>query len=123
MYEHLIEKEAVLIVEGTLNTEYHTGNTRLRIDALYNVEDARNNYARNMHLTVAQEHAQNGFLDKLETLIPEKGISECPILINYETDEATVQLRLGADYKAPLDDVSLGVLREYLGKDQVVINF
>ena len=122
-YEHLVEKEEVLIVEGTLNTEYHTGNTRLRIEALYSVEEARANYARSMQLNVSQDQAQNGFLDKLGSLIPEEGVSECPILINYETDEATAQLRLGPAYKAPLDNASLGALREYLGKDQVMINF
>ena len=113
----------MLVVEGTLNTEFHTGNTRLRIEALYNVEEARTNYARSMQLTIGKEQAQNGFIDKLASLIPEEGVSECPILINYETDEATAQLRLGAEYKAPLDDASLGALREYLGEDRVVINF
>ena len=84
------------------------------------------NQIRSMKLSdLAEEdpNQKNGFLDKLGSLIPEEGVSECPILINYETDEATAQLRLGPAYKAPLDNVSLGALREYLGKEQVVINF
>jgi DNA polymerase-3 subunit alpha len=122
-YEHLVEMEEVLIISGTLNTEYHTGNTRLRIEALYNMQEARNIYARSLRLNVGQAAAQNGFVDQLKALIPPEGESECPILLSYENDQATAQIRFGADYKAPLDNDSLKTLRGYLGDDNVVVNY
>ena len=122
-YEHLVVKEEVLVISGTLNTEYHTGNTRLRIDALYDVESARALYAKGLNLTVSQAQAQNGFADQLAGLIPPEGESECPVFINYETAQATAQLRLGPAFKAPLDNHSLETLREHLGKDQVQVYY
>jgi DNA polymerase-3 subunit alpha len=122
-YEHLVAMEEVLIVSGTLNTEYHTGNTRLRIDALYSIEEARKIYARSLRINVGQAQAQNGFVDKLKTLMPPEGESECPILLSYETDQATAQIRFGPDHKAPMDNESLKTLRAYLGAENVVINY
>ena len=122
-YEHLVVKEEVLVISGTLNTEYHTGNTRLRIEALYDVATARSMYARSLNLTVSEAQSQNGFIDHLASLIPPEGESECPIFVNYENDQATAQVRLGPSYKAPLDNSSLESLRGYLGQDQVKINY
>lgn len=122
-YEHLVVKEEVLVISGTLNTEYHTGNTRLRIEALYDVETARAMYARSLNLTVSEGQSKNGFVDTLAAMIPQEGESECPIIINYENDQASAQVRLGAAYKAPLDNQSLESLRNYLGNDQVQINY
>ena len=122
-YEHLVVKEEVLVISGTLNTEYHTGNTRLRIEALYDVGTARSMYARSLNLTVSEAQSQNGFVDHLASLIPPEGESECPIFVNYENDQATAQVRLGAAFKAPLDNASLESLRGYLGQDQVKINY
>jgi len=122
-YEHLIVKEEVLVISGTLNTEYHTGNTRLRIEALYDVATARSMFARSLNLTVSEAQSQNGFIDHLASLIPPEGESECPIFVNYENQQATAQVRLGAAYKAPLDNASLESLRGYLGQDKVKINY
>ncbi|PID45717.1 MAG: DNA polymerase III subunit alpha [Proteobacteria bacterium] len=118
-YEHLVVKEEVLIISGTLNTEYHTGNTRLRIEALYDIETARSIYARSLNLTVSEAQANNGFIDTLAEMIPPQGESECPIILNYSNAQASAQIRLGAKFKAPLDNASLESLRNYLGKDQV----
>lgn len=122
-YQELVKMEEVLVISGTLNTEYHTGNTRLRVEALYDVQTARKIYARSLNLSVNQAQSQNGFLDKLASLIPPEGESECPILVNYETDKALAQVRLGSDYKAPLDEASLQQLKAYLGDDRVVVNY
>jgi len=123
-YEDLIQKDEVLIVEGSLNSDYTTGAVRLRIEALHNIESARNQFLRRLTLNVDKSQTANGLLDKLDELLPTQGLNgdqkgQCPVFIAYETDNEKAEIRLGADVSAPLADDDLKLLKKALGDDRV----
>ncbi len=117
-FEHLIQKEEVLIIEGSLNTDF-SGNMRLRINTLHDIASARNTFARRLQLSVKQAQTGNGLAARLEDLLPPQTEATCPVFIHYETDDATAQIRLGESINATLDNESLGKLRKELGEDSV----
>ena len=121
-FEHLIQKEEVLIIEGTLNTDF-SGNMRLRINTLHDIKSARNTFARRLMLKVHQNQTGNGLLNHLAEILPQNEEMSCPIFINYETENATAQMRLGPEYNAPLDDESLKKLRNLLGEKWVKVSY
>ncbi len=122
-YQHLIKKEELLIIEGTLNTDF-SGNMRLRINVLHDIASARQTFARRLQLSIKQAQTDNRLADKLAQLLTKhQEQSSCPVLINYETDHATAQIRLGKDFNAPLDDESLKALRKELGKGAVKVTY
>jgi DNA polymerase-3 subunit alpha len=123
-YEELIQKEEVLVIEGTLNSDYVTGAVRLRIEALHDIRSARNSFLRRLTLNVDKSQTANGLLDKLDELLPSKlanveSTGQCPVFISYETDKEKAELRLGADVSAPLGDEDLKLLKQTLGEDRV----
>jgi len=125
-YEHLIKKEEVLIIEGTLNSDYTSGAVRLRIDVLHDIESARNQFLRRLTLNVDKAQTTNGLLDKLDDLLPSNvtndgnsNAGQCPVFISYETDNETAELRLGSDVSAPLADEDIKKLKKALGEDRV----
>ena len=123
-YEDLIQKDEVLIVEGSLNSDYTTGAVRLRIEALHNIESARNQFLRRLTLNVDKSQTEDGLLDKLDELLPTQGLDgdqkgQCPVFIAYETDNEKAEIRLGADVSAPLADDDLKLLKKALGDDRV----
>ena len=61
-FEHLIQKEEVVVVEGSLNSDYTTGAVRLRVEALHNMESARNQFLRRLTLSVDKSQTANGLL-------------------------------------------------------------
>ncbi len=117
-FEHLIQKEEVLIIEGSLNTDF-SGNMRLRINTLHDIASARNTFARRLQLSVKQAQTENGLAARLEALLPSQTEATCPVFIHYETDKASAQIRLGESVNAPLDNESLGKLRKELGENRV----
>ena len=117
-FEHLIQKEEVLVIEGSLNTDF-SGNMRLRINTLHDIASARNTFARRLQLSVKQSQTENGLAERLEVLLPQDAEATCPVFIHYETDNATAQIRLGEGVSAPLDDESLKKLRKELGEEKV----
>ena len=127
-FEHLIQKEEVLVVEGSLNSDYTTGAVRLRVEALHNMESARNQFLRRLTLSVDNSQTANGLLDKLDELLPTNGqngdqsghaSAQCPVFISYETDHEKAELRLGSDVCAPLGDEGIKLLKKALGEDRV----
>jgi len=123
-YEELIQKEEVLVVEGTLNSDYATGAVRVRIEALHDIESVRNQFLRRLMLNVDKSQTGNGLLDRLDELLPmqtqtaEKQM-RCPVFIAYETETEKVELRLGEDVSAPLKDDDIKLLKKTLGEDKV----
>jgi DNA polymerase-3 subunit alpha len=117
-YEHLIQKEEVLVIEGSLNTDF-SGNMRLRINTLHDIASARKTFARRLQLSVKKSQTENGLVDRLATLLPQQEEAICPVFIHYETDEATAHIRLGEGVNAPLDDDALNELRKVLGESSV----
>ncbi|HIO93369.1 MAG TPA: DNA polymerase III subunit alpha, partial [Leucothrix mucor] len=120
-YEHLIQKEELLIIEGSLNTDF-SGNMRLRINVLHDITSARQTFARRLQLSIKKAQTSNGLIDKLSELLPQQQ-ANCPVLINYETEDATAQIRLGEAFNASLNDKSLKALRKALGKDAVKVSY
>jgi DNA polymerase-3 subunit alpha len=117
-FKHLIVKEEVLIIEGSLNTDF-SGNMRLRINTLHDMDSARKTFARGLQLSVKKAQTENGLVERLEELLPQQTDTTCPVFIRYETDDATAQIRLGRGVNAPLDDNSLTALRKELGDNGV----
>lgn len=127
-YEHIIKKEEVLIVEGSLNSDYATGSVRLRVEALHNIESARNQFLRRLTLSVDKSQTANGLLDQLDELLPTRSLGsadniqnqgQCPVFISYETENEKAEIRLGPDVSAPLGDDDLKLLKKVLGDERV----
>jgi len=137
-FEHLFIKEEPLIVEGTLNTLYQTGDLRFYVNELHDIESARQQFLSRLMLTIEKKQTANGLLDKLDELLPvhlqnhQQGgntesnnepkmdtTAQCPVFIRYETDNEQVELRLSADIHAPLSDKGIKSLRKVLGDERV----
>ncbi len=134
LFEHLLVKEELLVVEGTLNTLYGTNDLRFYANILHNMEGARNQFLRRLQLNINKGQTANGLLDKLDELLPTKThnrdkqtpdyqdqmqANSCPVFVTYETDNETAELRLGADVSAPLGDDDIKLLKKELGDDKV----
>jgi DNA polymerase-3 subunit alpha len=117
-YEHLIQKEEVLIIEGSLNTDF-SGNMRLRINTLHDIASARKTFARRLQLSIEKSQTNDGLVDRLVELLPQQEKATCPVVIHYKTDEATALIRLGDNVSAPLDSEPLNNLKKVLGEKSV----
>ncbi len=124
-YEHFLQKEELLIVEGTLNTIYQTGDIRFYVNELHDIESARTQFLRRLMLKINKSQTANGLLDKLDELLPTQSQAaegkggQCPVFIAYETESEKVHFRLGPNVGAPLADEDLKHLKKILGEENV----
>jgi len=126
-FEHLLIKEELLVIEGTLNTLYGTSDIRFYANTLLDMESARNQFLSRLQLKINTNQTANGLLDQLDELLPSKlqntenqeQKTHCPVFIAYETENEKVELLLGSDISAPLGDDDIKQLKKVLGEDQV----
>ena len=119
-FQALIQKEEVLVIEGYLNTDF-AGNMRVRVEVLHDMESARKTFALRLQLAVNKKQANNRLLDDFNKILQTEKNKCCPVLIDYETEEAIAKIRLGEAFHSPLDNETLLLLKQLFGKDKVQV--
>ena len=138
-FGHLIVKDEIVLVEGTLSTDMRTGSVRLRVEALHDMQSARSTFARRLLMSVNVSQTGNGLVPALKQLLQMKKVEvgeygndyepsenderNCPVFVNYDTKDTTVQLRLGEAYKAPVSSSEIVKIKELLGKENVRLQY
>ena len=122
-YGHLLEKEAVIVLEGNVSFDQRTGSSRFRIEKIHDLQSVREQYLRRLHLTVTKRHEQKSILTQLQQLLLRSEEPRYPMVITYEQEQARADLRLDANLYIPLDDQNLQQLRQLLGQDAVQMVF
>ncbi|MGB1256593.1 MAG: DNA polymerase III subunit alpha [Thiolinea sp.] len=118
-YGHLLEKEAVVVIEGTLDTDFRTESVRLRINHIYDMQAMRENLLRKLQLSVSAAQFRNGLMERLQGLLQESSEPLYPLVLDYQNQQARAEVRLDAHLHIPLSDNNLRELRHVLGQDAV----
>jgi DNA polymerase-3 subunit alpha len=122
-HRNLIAKDKVLVVEGVLGFDDYSGGQQLTANKLYDINQAREVFARRMIINVDAGHAGNGFMQLLaETLRPFRD-GKCPVWINYRNQAASAQVALGRDWSVRPADELIHRLHELAGSEQVLVEY
>ncbi|MCB1619831.1 MAG: DNA polymerase III subunit alpha [Thiothrix sp.] len=122
-YGHLLEKENTVIIEGVLDSDMRTGNLRLRVQKIYDMQGMREQRLRKLRLTIHGEQARNDLLEQLIRLFEPAEEACYPIGISYRNRQASAEILLDRKLYMPLHDNNLRELRQVLGQDAVQLIF
>ncbi|PID49452.1 MAG: DNA polymerase III subunit alpha [Proteobacteria bacterium] len=122
-FSHLLEKEAIIVVEGSIGTDQRTGNARLKVERIHNMQSVRENFLRQLRLAVKSHQAIKTTLDDLERLFIHTEESRYPVIVAYQNELADAEWRLDHHLSLPLDDQHLQDLRQLLGTEAVQLVF
>ncbi|MGD8999398.1 MAG: DNA polymerase III subunit alpha [Granulosicoccaceae bacterium] len=122
-YQPLIAKDKLLVVKGPVNDDEFSGGLRLRAEAIYDIDQARENYARQVVLSVDAGKAGNGFVHTLREVLAPYRDGHCPVAVDYDRGDASARLLLGEDWYVHPTDELLHRLRELVGEQGVQIQY
>jgi DNA polymerase III subunit alpha len=118
-YRDLLVKDKLLIVEGSVVTDEYTGGYRMTAERLYDVDQAREAYAKQLIIALDGRRTVNGFTQKLgQTLAPFRD-GACPVCIEYRNQRAEARLTLSADWRIRPTEELLRRLGDLAGPGQV----
>jgi DNA polymerase III subunit alpha len=125
-YRSIFSRDNLLVAEGALGIDDFSGSLRLTVEKLYNMEQARGEFARGLQINWAVDEETQGanvFISGLNAALqPFKG-GACPIGVSYISQVATTSLQLGDNWRVHPTDKLLVELRQLQGVMGVEIKY
>jgi len=118
-FQDLIGKDRLLVIKGQVAEDDYSGGLRLRATQIYDIDQARENYARQLLIRVPEDKADNGFIDSLEQILAPHKNGQCPVCLDYQRSDAATRLLLGEEWCIRPTDELLYNLRKLVGNEQV----
>jgi DNA polymerase III subunit alpha len=120
-HRHLLAKDRVLVVEGTVSFDEYSGGLRMSARRILDVDQARETYAKRLLIQLAQRQATNGFVPALAELLEAFREGSCPVWIEYRAPTAAAHLALGPEWCVRPTDELLNRLRALAGPERVEV--
>ncbi len=125
-YRNIFVRDNLLIAEGALAIDNFSGALRLTVEKMYTIDQARENFARGLHLTwktTDKIEESMDFIERLtEVISPFKG-GACPVNINYSSSRAKAHVQLGDAWRIQPTDELLAKLKWLLGSTAVEVRY
>ncbi len=121
-YKDILIKDSVIVVSGELGLDHYSGNARINVNHIYDLDEARNHFARRLVVSLYREQIDNEFIEQFKTLLgtfSEAG--ECPVVCYYRGDKAKAVVRLGDNWKVSLNKELIHRLETLTGHASKII--
>jgi DNA polymerase-3 subunit alpha len=118
-YRTLLAIDKVLVVQGTLGFDEFSASMRLNAERVYEIDQAREVYAKRLVVDLAEPGVGNGFVSSLASVLSPFCEGSCPVGIRYVGSAAQAHMTLGADWRVHPTDELLHRLRELAGDGHV----
>jgi len=118
-FQDLIAKDRLLVIKGPVAEDDYSGGLRLRATHIYDIDQARENYSRQLVIRIPADKAGNGFVESLEQVLTPYKNGQCPVCIDYQRSDSSTRLLLGEEWRIRPTDELLIQLRKLAGKEQV----
>ena len=120
-YQDLLTKDKLIVVEGEVSVDDYSGGYRMSARALYDIDQAREHFAKRLRLSVNESRAGNGFIPALQNVLQPFREGITPVVITYQRPDALVELPLGHAWRVRPTDELLHRLRDLVGEQDVDI--
>jgi DNA polymerase III subunit alpha len=126
-YRSIVTKDAILVVEGGLRWDDFIDDWRVQAKKIMDVDQAREQYARNLVLRWPAGKNHNGDATRLiaaleHALKPSKG-GRCNVAIRYATGDAAAILQFGEQWKVRPSRELIERLGTLVGRDSIELYY
>ena len=119
----LVKEDRPVVVLGKVTKDEFGGGFRVRAEKIFDLGQARSRYARQMLLRLNGQASREGqaAVKRLRNLLSPYRNGPCPVSIQYANGAASVELRLGEDWRVSLHDQLIADLQAWLAPENVEI--
>jgi len=126
-YRSVVTKDAILVVEGSLRWDDFVDDWRIGAKKIMDVDQAREQFARNLVLRWPTARARNGDASKLiaaleQALQPSKG-GKCNVAVRFANEEAASILTFGEQWKVRPSRELIDRLGSLVGREGVELYY
>ena len=118
-YRDLLEKDRLLVVEGSVSVDDFSGGFRMSADRVWDMDQARSSFSKALHLQVVQANVD--VVQQLTKILEPFRGGSCAIRIDYKNRDASVELVFGQRWWCRPTDALLSGIRCLLGPGNVTV--
>jgi DNA polymerase-3 subunit alpha len=122
-FRDLLAKDRLIVVEGEVSVDDYSGGYRMSARNIYDMNQAREHFARRLVLNVANSQAANGFVTELAQVLGPFREGFCPVVLDYSGQGARAEVSLGRAWQVHPTDELLHRLRDLVGETGVRIDY
>lgn len=123
-YRAKLEKHAILVIEGTVQSDEFTQGHKLRAERVMTLEEARNRLAGRIVLSLARQSTNNETVADLKAILGRHRNPEgCPVAVDYSGTGVFGCVALSDAWRVDATDSLLDDLRDTFGKGAVVLDY
>ncbi len=122
-FRELLVKDTIVIVEGRVSTDDRTGKPTMRASGVRSLLEARQSYASALTIEVSREMLDDSLAERLEKTLAGAGGGSCPVSLIYSQPRNRARVTLGEQWQVVPSDELLQSLRDWLGHDQVALEY
>jgi len=123
-HRSLIVEDAIMLMQGALGWDEFNQTTRLTVERVLSLDEARAEYARRLVLRVNARQCEAGILRALAALLAEhRTDGRCAVWLEYSGPVARVELAFGSDWRVKPSEALLKRLRELVGAEVVQLRY
>ncbi len=122
-HQALLGKDKVLVIQGGLGLDDYTGGYQVTAQSIYDINQARELFARRLVVGVESRQAGNGFVTHLADILQPFRSGHCRVCIDYLGNEAQARVALGEEWAVHPTDELLHRLRDLAGQDRVQVEY
>ncbi len=123
-YRALIVEDAILLVHGMLGWDEFNQTTRLTVERVLSLDEARAEYARRLVLRMDAQQCEAGVLQQLASVLAEhRADGRCAVWVEYNGPGARVELAFGPNWRVRPGEALLKRLRELAGPEAVQLRY
>ncbi len=122
-YQHLLEKDNILIVTGQVSCDDFNGGLKMTAREVMNIEQAREKYVRGLAISLMDRQINDQLISELHSKLQPYCSGTIPVHLYYQSVSARVKLRFGVMWRVSASDNLLNDLRMLLGSEQVELEF
>ncbi len=118
-YRHLLEKDAILVVRGTVTEDDYSGGLKMNIEELWSLDGARASYMRRLIIHLDSHQLDGNPVEELMELLRPFCEGSCPVQIHYRQPQAVARVDLGVEWNVQPSESLFRRLRERLGNGAI----
>ncbi|MCU7835851.1 MAG: DNA polymerase III subunit alpha [gamma proteobacterium symbiont of Taylorina sp.] len=102
-YKDILISDQIIVISGELGIDHYSGNARVNVNTIYDLDGARNHYARRLIIKLNYHQIDQDFIEYFkEILTTFKEGGECQVVCHYQGETASAVISLSDNWRVRL---------------------
>ena len=122
-YREYLVLDKLLVVQGNVTIDEYSGNARISIDQIMDINEARATYAKRLVVDMQGTRHNGAFVSQLAQMLQPHRSGNCAVLIRYAGAQERADIALGADWRVKPNEELLQQLARAAGAPHVRLEY